>query len=94
MLENLRFHAEEEDNEEGFARGLAALADVYVDDAFAAAHRAHASIDAITRYLHPAAAGLLMERELAALGRIVGGAEHPVWAILGVPRSRQACPGR
>ena len=83
MLENLRFHAEEEENDEGFARQLAALADVYVDDAFAAAHRAHASIDAITRYLHPAAAGLLMDRELAALGRIVGGAEHPVWAILG-----------
>jgi len=83
MLENLRFHAEEEANDEAFARQLAKLADVYVDDAFAAAHRAHASIEAITRYLRPAAAGLLMARELAALGRIVGGAEHPVWAILG-----------
>jgi len=83
MLENLRFHAEEEDNDESFARQLAALADVYVDDAFAAAHRAHASIDAITRYLQPAVAGLLMAKELAALGRIVEGAEHPVWAILG-----------
>ncbi len=83
MLENVRFHAEEEANDEGFARRLAALADVYVDDAFAAAHRAHASIDAITRYLRPAAAGLLMARELAALGRIVAGAERPVWAILG-----------
>jgi phosphoglycerate kinase len=83
MLENLRFHPQEEANDEGFARGLAALADVYVNDAFAAAHRAHASIEAITRYLRPAAAGLLMARELAALGRIIAGAERPVWAILG-----------
>ncbi len=83
MLENLRFHAEEEANDEGFARQLAALADVYVDDAFAAAHRAHASIEAITHHLRPAAAGLLMARELAALGRILAGAERPVWAILG-----------
>lgn len=83
MLENLRFHAGEEANDDGFARQLAALADVYVNDAFAAAHRAHASIEAITRYLQPAAAGLLMAKELAALGRIVGGAERPVWAILG-----------
>ncbi len=81
--ENLRFHAQEEANDEGFARQLAALADVYVNDAFAAAHRAHASIEAITRYLRPAAAGLLMARELAALGRILAGAERPVWAILG-----------
>ena len=83
MLENLRFHAQEEVNDDGFARELAALADLYVNDAFAAAHRAHASIEAITRYLRPAAAGLLMARELAALGRILGGAERPLWAILG-----------
>jgi phosphoglycerate kinase len=83
LLENLRFHAQEEANDEGFARELAALADVYVNDAFAAAHRAHASIEAITRYLRPAAAGLLMARELTALGRILGGAERPLWAILG-----------
>jgi phosphoglycerate kinase len=83
LLENLRFHAGEEANDDAFARQLAALADVYVNDAFAAAHRAHASIDAITRHLRPAAAGLLMARELAALGRIVGDAERPVWAILG-----------
>lgn len=83
MLENLRFHAEEERNDDTFARQLAALADVYVDDAFAAAHRAHASIEAITRHLSPAAAGLLMARELAALGRVVEGAERPRWAILG-----------
>ncbi|MBI2524535.1 MAG: phosphoglycerate kinase [Candidatus Rokubacteria bacterium] len=83
LLENLRFHAEEEANDEGFARGLAALADVYVDDAFAAAHRAHASIEAITRYLSPAAAGLLMSRELAALDRIFEKPERPVVALLG-----------
>jgi phosphoglycerate kinase len=83
MLENLRFHAEEEANDEVFALELAALADVYVNDAFAAAHRAHASIEAIARHMKPAAAGLLMARELSALGRILGGAEHPVWAILG-----------
>jgi phosphoglycerate kinase len=83
LLENLRFHAEEEANDEVFARALAGLADVYVDDAFAAAHRAHASIEAITRFLRPAAAGLLMSRELAALGRISERPERPVWAILG-----------
>jgi phosphoglycerate kinase len=83
LLENLRFHAEEEANDEGFARALAALADVYVDDAFAAAHRAHASIEAITRFRRPAAAGLLMSRELSALGRIFESPERPVWALLG-----------
>jgi phosphoglycerate kinase len=83
MLENLRFHAEEEQNDDAFARGLAALADVYVDDAFAAAHRAHASIEAITHHLRPAAGGLLMARELGALGRIFEKPERPVWAILG-----------
>jgi phosphoglycerate kinase len=83
MLENLRFHAEEENNDPAFAQALAGLAQVYVDDAFAAAHRAHASIEAITRYLRPAVAGLLMARELAALGRIFDKPERPVWAILG-----------
>jgi len=83
MLENLRFCAEEEKNDDAFARGLAALADVYVDDAFAAAHRAHASIEAIARHLRPAAAGLLMARELGALGRIFEKPERPVWAVLG-----------
>jgi phosphoglycerate kinase len=62
MLENLRFHAEEENNDAAFAQALAGLAQVYVDDAFAAAHRAHASIEAITRYLRPAVAGLLMAK--------------------------------
>lgn len=83
LLENLRFHAEEEANDDGFARRLAALADCYVDDAFAAAHRAHASIAAITGHLQPAAAGLLMRRELEALTRILERPERPLVAILG-----------
>jgi phosphoglycerate kinase len=83
LLENLRFHPEEEKNDDGFARQLAELADCYVNDAFAAAHRAHASISAITRHLQPAAAGLLMERELGALGRILDAPERPVVAVLG-----------
>jgi phosphoglycerate kinase len=83
LLENLRFHAEEEANDPEFARALASIADVYVDDAFAAAHRAHASIEGITRYLKPAVAGLLMQRELEALGRIFEKPERPVAAVLG-----------
>ena len=83
LLENLRFHAEEEANDDGFARRLAALGDCYVNDAFAAAHRAHASIEAITHHLQPAAAGLLMRRELEALTRILERPERPVVAILG-----------
>jgi phosphoglycerate kinase len=83
LLENLRFHKEEEANDDGFARSLAELADCYVDDAFAAAHRAHASIAAITKHLQPAAAGLLMQQELTALGRILESPERPLVAILG-----------
>jgi len=83
LLENLRFHPEEEANDDGFARALAALADCYVNDAFAAAHRAHASIEAITRHLKPAAAGLLMRRELEALGRILESPARPLVAVLG-----------
>ena len=83
LLENLRFHPEEEKNDDGFARQLAELADCYVNDAFAAAHRAHASIVAITRHLQPAAAGLLMQRELSALGRILESPERPLVAVLG-----------
>ena len=83
LLENLRFHAEEEANDDGFARSLAELADCYVNDAFAAAHRAHASIAAITKHLQPAAAGLLLQQELAALGRILETPERPLVAILG-----------
>ncbi len=83
LLENLRFHAEEEANDDAFARSLAGLADVYVNDAFAAAHRAHASTEGIARHLKPAAAGLLMARELDALGRIFERPERPLWAVLG-----------
>ena len=83
LLENLRFHPEEEANDDAFAQQLAGLADVYVNDAFAAAHRAHASIAAITRYLKPAAAGLLMKRELEALTRILEAPERPLAAVLG-----------
>ena len=83
LLENLRFHAEEEANDPAFARRLASLADVYVNDAFAAAHRAHASTEGIARILHPAAAGLLMARELEALGRIFESPERPLMAVLG-----------
>lgn len=83
LLENLRFHAEEEKNDEGFAKQLAALCDVYVNDAFGAAHRAHASTDGITHQVSKAAAGLLMEKELEYLGRVLTDPQHPFVAILG-----------
>jgi phosphoglycerate kinase len=83
LLENLRFNPGEEANDPEFARRLSALADVYVDDAFAAAHRAHASTEGITHFLQPAAAGLLMARELDALGRIFDRPDRPVAAVLG-----------
>lgn len=83
LLENLRFHAEEEKNDDGFAKELASLCDVYVNDAFGTAHRAHASTAGITRHVAKAAAGLLMEKELDYLGRVVNHPEHPFVAILG-----------
>jgi phosphoglycerate kinase len=84
LLENLRFHAEEEKNDEAFARELASLCDgLYVNDAFGAAHRAHASTVGITRFVKQAAAGLLMENELEYLGRVISDPEHPFVAILG-----------
>ena len=83
LLENLRFHAEEEKNDPNFARRLAALADVYVNDAFGTAHRAHASTEGITRYVGQSAAGFLMETELGYLGRAVSNPEHPYVAIVG-----------
>jgi phosphoglycerate kinase len=83
LLENLRFHAEEEKNDAPFAAALASLADVYVNDAFGAAHRAHASVEGITHYLQPAAAGLLMERELKYLGHVLESPDRPFVAILG-----------
>jgi phosphoglycerate kinase len=83
LLENLRFHPEEEKNDLGFAKQLASLADLYVDDAFGAAHRAHASVEAIARVLPKAAAGLLMEQELRYLGHALESPERPFVAILG-----------
>jgi phosphoglycerate kinase len=83
LLENLRFHAEEEKNDPEFARQLAELTDLYVNDAFGAAHRAHASVDGITRLVPQAAAGLLMEKELEYLGRVLKSPERPLVAILG-----------
>lgn len=83
LLENLRFHPEEEKNDEAFAKELASLCDVYVNDAFGAAHRAHASTAGITRFVGKAAAGLLMEKELEYLGRVISNPEHPFVAILG-----------
>jgi len=83
LLENLRFHEEEEKNVPAFAAALASLADVYVDDAFGAAHRAHASVEAVTHALPQAAAGLLMEQELRYLGHAIESPERPFVAILG-----------
>jgi phosphoglycerate kinase len=83
LLENLRFHPEEEKNDPEFSRRLAALAEVYVNDAFGSAHRAHASTEGITRYLSPCAAGLLMEKELEYLGKAVENPERPYTAIVG-----------
>ncbi|HKS10192.1 MAG TPA: phosphoglycerate kinase [Pyrinomonadaceae bacterium] len=83
LLENLRFHAEEEKNEDGFAQQLASLCDVYVNDAFGAAHRAHASTVGITHHVAKAAAGLLMQKELEYLGRVLTDPEHPFVSILG-----------
>jgi phosphoglycerate kinase len=82
LLENIRFHPEEEANDPSFAKALAKLADIYVDDAFGTAHRAHASTVGIAKYL-PAVAGLLMEKELKALGNLLTNPEHPFGALLG-----------
>ena len=83
LLENLRFHTEEEANDAGFAASLAELADVYVNDAFGAAHRSHASVEAIVRLVPQAGAGLLMEKELQYLGHALESPERPFVAILG-----------
>jgi phosphoglycerate kinase len=84
LLENVRFHAAEEANEENFSQQLAALCDgLYVCDAFGSAHRAHASVVGITKFVRQAAAGLLMEKELAYLGKAVSNPERPFVAILG-----------
>jgi phosphoglycerate kinase len=83
LLENLRFHAEEEKNDPGFAKQLAELADVYVNDAFGSAHRAHASTEGIVHHVKESAAGLLMEKEVEYLGRVLQQPERPFVAILG-----------
>ena len=83
MLENLRFHAEEEANDEKFSKQLAGLADFYVNDAFGTAHRAHASTVGITRFMQKSAAGLLMEKELEYLGKALENPARPFVAILG-----------
>jgi phosphoglycerate kinase len=83
LLENLRFHPEEEKNDPAFAKGLAALADVYVNDAFGAAHRAHASVEALVKLMPEAGAGLLMEKELRYLGAVLSDPARPFVAVLG-----------
>jgi phosphoglycerate kinase len=83
LLENLRFHPEEEANDPGFSKQLASLAELYINDAFGSAHRAHASTEGITHFLQPAAAGLLMEKEITYLGKALESPEKPFVAIIG-----------
>ena len=83
LLENLRFHAEEEENDPAFAKQLAALADLYVNDAFGSAHRAHASTEGITRFVPQAAAGYLMKKELDYLGEALANPKRPFVAVIG-----------
>src|SRR5882672_2106014 len=83
LLENVRFHPGEEANDPEFAKALAGLGDFYVNDAFGAAHRAHASTVGITKFVPKSAAGLLLEKELQYLGKVLANPEHPFIAILG-----------
>ncbi|HET7101219.1 MAG TPA: phosphoglycerate kinase, partial [Terriglobia bacterium] len=83
LLENLRFHKEEEANDPEFAKQLAGQAEVYINDAFGSAHRAHASTEGITHHVAVKAAGLLMEKELEYLGKALGNPQHPYVAIVG-----------
>src|SRR6201987_2885507 len=83
LLENLRYHAEEEANDQGFSKALASLAEVYVNDAFGSAHRAHASTEGVAHFLKPAVAGLLMEQELDYLGGALENPQRPFVAGLG-----------
>jgi len=83
LLENLRFHAEEEANDPGFSKQLASLAEVYCNDAFGSAHRAHASTEGITHYIKPSVAGMLMEKEITYLGKALESPEKPFVAIIG-----------
>jgi len=83
LLENLRFHPEEEKDDEAFCKELHALADLYVDDAFGCVHRAHASVHGLAKLYQDRGCGFLLEKEIAALGRIVGAPEKPYVAVLG-----------
>src|SRR5205085_904481 len=83
LLENTRFLGGEESNDPRLSRGLAQLGDVYVNDAFGSAHRAHASTEGVARYLKPAVAGLLMEQELEYLGATIANPKRPFIAVLG-----------
>src|SRR5262245_17058839 len=83
LLENLRFHPGEEQNDDAFARPLAGYADVYVNDAFGTAHRAHASTVGMLRYVNEKGAGLLMEKEIAFLSKLLGEVERPYLAVIG-----------
>jgi phosphoglycerate kinase len=83
LLENLRYHSEEEANDPAFSKALASLADIYVNDAFGSAHRAHASTEGVTHFLKPAVAGLLMEKEITYLGKALESPEKPFVAIIG-----------
>jgi phosphoglycerate kinase len=83
LLENLRFHKEEEANDSGFSRALAALADVYVNDAFGAAHRAHASVAGMVRFFSAKAAGLLLQKEIDYLGQLLTSPKRPFVAVIG-----------
>lgn len=83
LLENLRFHPGEEKNDDAFAKALSAICDVYVNDAFAVAHRAHASVEGITRYVPVCVAGFLLEKEMAYFDKAMANPEHPLAAIVG-----------
>ena len=83
LLENLRFHPEEEKNDEAFAKELAALAEIYVDDAFGAVHRAHASVHGVARLFEERGCGFLLEKEIEALGKLMLAPESPYVALLG-----------
>lgn len=83
VLENVRFHPEERQNEEAFSKKLAAHADIFVNDAFGSSHRAHASVAGVTGYLQPAAAGFLLQKEIEYLGKAIDNARRPFVAIMG-----------
>lgn len=83
LLENIRFYAQEEKNNPEFAKDLASLAEIFVNDAFGAAHRAHASTEGVTKFLHPSVSGLLMEKELHMLGQLLENPKKPFAAIIG-----------